>query len=144
MINGKTTTFDKSSFYAERDSYYYLLLNLNVLENVVNLIHKVMESRLCKLYAVHTKDGKGVMDQRYLTEKLMNKLQNLYGISQLKPALGVVRLHFIIHWVWLWKLNAAATCSAYVPPDYMCNYWNDLDDYQEKLRIPLFIHQMID
>ena len=56
-----------------------------------------MESRLCKLYVVHTKDGKGVTDQRYLTEKLMNKLQNLYGINQLKLALGVVRLHFIIH-----------------------------------------------
>ena len=55
-----------------------------------------MESRLCKLYVVHTKDGKGVTDQRYLTEKLMNKLQNLYGINQLKLALGVVRLHFII------------------------------------------------
>ena len=36
----KSTTFDKSIFYAARDSYYYLPLDSDVLENKVNLIHK--------------------------------------------------------------------------------------------------------
>ena len=31
MIKGsKNTTFNKSSFYAERDFYYYLLLDLDI------------------------------------------------------------------------------------------------------------------
>ena len=40
-INGsKNTTFDKSSFYAERNSYYYLLLDPDILEDLIDLIHK--------------------------------------------------------------------------------------------------------
>ena len=37
----KNTTFDKSSFYPERDSYYYLLLDPDILEDLVYLIHKM-------------------------------------------------------------------------------------------------------
>ena len=40
-INGSNnTTFDKPIFYVRRDSYYYLLLDSDILENIVNLIHK--------------------------------------------------------------------------------------------------------
>ena len=30
------TTFDKSSFHKENDSYYYLLLDTDILENIVD------------------------------------------------------------------------------------------------------------
>ena len=36
----RSTYFDKSSFYAERDSSSYLLRDSNILENIVGLIHK--------------------------------------------------------------------------------------------------------
>ena len=36
----KNTTFNKASFYAARDSFYYLLLYSDILGNMVDLIHE--------------------------------------------------------------------------------------------------------
>ena len=35
----KNTAFNKPSFFVSKDSYYYLLLDSDVLENIVDLIH---------------------------------------------------------------------------------------------------------
>ena len=66
-------------------------------------IQKRVGSRLRKLRSSHKgplSDGKGITGQGRLTEKLMNKLQNLYGVAlrqnvdktvhQLKVAVGAV------------------------------------------------------
>lgn len=78
------TTFDRSSFYEELDSFSCLLLDLDVLENIPSWSYPrergVEESRLCKLRNTHKgpfNDGKGVTHQVLLTktpENLMNKL----------------------------------------------------------------------
>ena len=36
----KNTTFNKSSFYAARYSFYYLLLDSEILESIFDLMHK--------------------------------------------------------------------------------------------------------
>ena len=69
-------------------------------------IQKRVGSRLRKLCSTHKgplSDGKGITGQGHLTEKLMNKLQNLYGIAlrqnvdktvhQLKFAVSAVLYH---------------------------------------------------
>ena len=38
--DSNNTAFDKPSFFVTKDSYYYLLLDLDILENMVDLIHK--------------------------------------------------------------------------------------------------------
>ena len=43
------------SFYEEKDSYYCLLLDSDILENISYLINKELGSRLRKLYVVHKK-----------------------------------------------------------------------------------------
>ena len=40
LATAKNTTFDKSRFFEERDSYYYFLLSSDMLENMVNLIYR--------------------------------------------------------------------------------------------------------
>ena len=56
MINGtKSTTFDEPSFYLAIDSYYYLLLGSDILENTVDLIHKNIGGIYALLYIVNTK-----------------------------------------------------------------------------------------
>ena len=71
---------------------------------------RLRESRFRKLYLVHKRtsycDSKGLTDQRHLTEKLMNKLQNVYGIAleqnvdetvhQLKVASALSAVYFTI------------------------------------------------
>ena len=43
LINdSKNTTLKKPSFYAARDSAFYLLLDSDTLENKVDLIHKMV------------------------------------------------------------------------------------------------------
>ena len=43
--------FDKSSFYKERNSCYYLLLYSNILENIVDFIHPIeVEARIHLLF----------------------------------------------------------------------------------------------
>ena len=50
----KNTTFNISSLYAERDCYYYLLLDSDILGNIVVLIHKEdSEIRHYKLSSTH-------------------------------------------------------------------------------------------
>ena len=38
--DNNNTVFDKPSLFVTRDSYYYLLLDSDILENTVDLIHK--------------------------------------------------------------------------------------------------------
>ena len=42
-------------FMKKKDSYYCLLLDSDILENIAYLINKELGSRLRKLYVVHTK-----------------------------------------------------------------------------------------
>ena len=40
-MNGeRITNFDRSRFYEERNSYYYLLIDSEILENIIDLIGK--------------------------------------------------------------------------------------------------------
>ena len=38
--DNNSTVFDRPIFFVTRDYYYYLLLDSNILENIVDLIHK--------------------------------------------------------------------------------------------------------
>ena len=60
-----------------------MLLLLEKLEYIGHM-QKRVGSRLRKLRNTHKgvlSDGKGIPGQGRLTEKLMNKLQNLYGVA---------------------------------------------------------------
>ena len=70
------------------DSFSCLLLDSDILENKPSWVYPhgrgVEESRLQKLHVTHkvpSSDDNGVTDLVLLTENLMNKLQNLYGIA---------------------------------------------------------------
>ena len=39
--DSNNTAFDEPKFFVTRDSYYYLLLDSDILEKIVDLIHKV-------------------------------------------------------------------------------------------------------
>ena len=113
--------------------------------------YKRFGSRLCQLHSKHKEplsDGKGITDQGRLTEKLMNKLQNLYGIAlrqnvdktvhQLKVAVGAVLYHCT-------EFNNSESCPQFCPrgPDTWCKYWKDPENYQEKKGMSIVIHQLI-
>ena len=80
---------------------YYWIQIFQKLQQILSASKKVAESRFLKLnpHKGPLNGSKGVTDQIILTEKLMNKLQNLYGIAlrkytdktthQLKVALPV-------------------------------------------------------
>ena len=45
-MNGESiSNFDRSRFYEERDSSYYLLIDSEILENIINLIGKCLAER---------------------------------------------------------------------------------------------------
>ena len=45
-MNGESiSNFDRSRFYEERDSSYYLLIGSEILENMINLIGKCLAER---------------------------------------------------------------------------------------------------
>ena len=110
-----------------------------------------MGLRLRKLRSTHKgplSDGKGITGQGRLTEKLMNKLQNLYGIAlrqnvdktahQLKVAVGAVLYHST-------EFENSENRHLFCPqgPDSWCKYWKDPENYQEKKGMPMVIHQLI-
>ena len=114
-------------------------------------MQKRVGSRLRKLRSTHKaplNDGKGITGQGPLTEKLMNKLQNLYGIAlrqnvdktvhQLKVAVGAVLYHST-------EFENSENCHRFCPraPDSWCKCWKDLKNYQEKKGMPMVIHQLI-
>ena len=114
-------------------------------------IQKRVGSRLRKLRSTHKgplSDGKGITGQGRLTEKLMNKLQNLYGIAlrqnvdktvhQLKVAVRAVLHHST-------EFENSENCHLFCPrgPDSWCKYWKDPENYQEKKGMPMVIHQLI-
>ena len=80
-------------------------------------------------------DGKGVIDQGHITEKLMNKLQKLYGITfeqnvdqivhQIKVVLAVGAVYFTIA---LSLIVTTESCHQFCLciPDSWCNYWQDI------------------
>ena len=96
--------------------------------------------RLCQLHNTHKgvfSDGKGITGQGRLTEKLMNKLQSLYGIAlrksvnktvhQLKAAVCAVLYHST-------GLENSESRHRFCPrgPNSWCKYWKDPNNYQEK------------
>ena len=75
-------------FFDKINSFSCLLLDSDILENKPSWVYPhgrgVEESRLHKLHVTHkvpSSDDNGVTDLVLLTENLMNKLQNLYGIA---------------------------------------------------------------
>ena len=106
----------------------------------IDHMQKRAKSRLRKLRNTHKgvpSNGKGIAGQGCLTEKLMNKLQNLYGIAlrqnvnktvdQLKVAVGAVLYHSI-------ELENSESRHRFClhDPDSWCKYWKDSNSYQEK------------
>ena len=73
MIKGsKNTTFSKSNFYAERDFYYYLILDSDIQK-----IQFILPTKRMAEFGLR----KGVMEQVHITEQHMNNLYHLYGIA---------------------------------------------------------------
>ena len=70
------TIFDKPSFYEARDFSYYLLLDSDILESIVDLNHKEGGEIQASLYVVNTnRNGKGhITYQVHLADKLINKV----------------------------------------------------------------------
>ena len=114
-------------------------------------IQKKVGLRLRKLRSTHKgplSDGKGITGQGRLTEKLMNKLQNIYGIAlrqnvgktvhQLKVAVGAVLYHCT-------EFNNLESRHQFCPPgpDTWCKYWKDSENYQQKKGMSIVINQLI-
>ena len=78
-------------------------------------------------------DGKGLTEQVFSTENLMNKLQNLYGVGQ----------YFYYHNTEMVKTEHFYEPDPSVPLILGVVYWKDPDDYQEKLGMPVVIHQLV-
>ena len=77
----RNTTFVKPGFYGGRYSYAYLLLDSDLLEDIIGLIHKKgwwnLGFMICDSNKGPLKQevkGKSVTDQRDITVKLMQRL----------------------------------------------------------------------
>lgn len=91
------TAFEKSSFYEERDFFtiYYQIYRFQKIQ--FDLIHRKLRNTDKEL-SRSLSDDKGIKGQRHLTEKLINKLQNIYDVvlGQMNVDKSVLQLKFAL------------------------------------------------
>ena len=114
--------------------------------------NRVKNSQLWSKYKEPLSDGKDISGRGRLTEKMINKLQNLYGIVlrqnanktvyEMKVAIGAVLYHSA-------EFKKTENCHLYCPqdPDTWCKYWmdriNNTNKFVEKPGMPIAIHEVI-
>ena len=114
--------------------------------------NRVKNSQLWSKYKEPLSDGKDISGRGRLTEKMINKLQNLYGIVlrqnanktvyEMKVAIGAVLYHSA-------EFKNTENCHLYCPqgPDTWCKYWmdriNNTNKFVEKPGMPIAIHEVI-